>query len=158
MLTRLAWFAALAAVLAGCGEPAADVPGPPLPPEAPLGREAVPPYWSLSLDYVLPAGAELDWSWTNGAGLPVPFRVVRSDANGTRVLYATTAAESSGSLVTGGGAHSLVWTNEGFETLDLSFAVPEGYLAERWPPGRGGCLAAASQRGDGCLLPLGPSS
>lgn len=143
---RLGLAFLLLGFLAGCAEPSPALqPDPVAAPQAPVNHESVPPYWTFALDYVLPAGAELDWSWANGAGLPVPYRVMHVDANGSRVVYATTAVDSEDSIVVEqDGAYSLMWTNEGFETVELEFAVPEGYVVERWPPGKnGGCRAVA---------------
>ena len=145
--------------LAGCGGSG----GHELPPEW-RGRDLAEPGWAngtlkvgwaLGLEYVWPAGREVEWDWfVNGSGF-LHFKVVRVENGQAETLRGTSTNESADGLtVVRSGAHQMLWRNEGFTDVRFWYQVPEGHGTPRlYSPTQGpDCtvLLAASTARDAC--------
>jgi hypothetical protein len=122
--------------LAGCG----DGGGRPLPADW-RGRDltepgwangTLKPGWGLGLEYVWPAGAEIEWDWfVNGSGV-LHYQVVRVEQGQAQPLLSRFGNESTAGLtVPRAGAHQILWRNEGYLDVRFWYKVPEGHGTPR---------------------------
>jgi hypothetical protein len=144
------WSAPVAAIavvllLSGCSSPV-----PEYPPEW-KGRDLTKPVWtnttlepdwSLVLEYPLPGSAKLAWDWfTNSSGYAY-FQVVKMEGKQADQMVAKHSQDEAAFLTTPtAGVYQIIWINDGFMPMDLTWDTSEGYSERTYPPGEGpGCV------------------
>lgn len=150
--SRLAVLALLlgSVLVAGCGEDADE----PLPPEW-KGRDlrepgwsnvTLPKGWTMGLEYVWSSGYPVQWDWLTEGDAYVYFQVLRVEEGQSRTLVAQHRDNSTGRItIPVGGAHQVLFRNEGFAQARLWHDMPEGGIQRIYKPGEEpGCFLLAA--------------
>ena len=134
-----------AAALAGCMDA-----GPSLPEEW-KGRDlrkpgwtntTLQPEWSLVLEYPLSSGTELDWDWFVQNERQLYFQVIYMQGKQPQKMVARHFNQDKGQISTPqAGVYQLIWMNDSYFDVNLTWKAREGYSSRMYPPNEGpGCL------------------